>query len=367
VTGIENLLVSVTCEIESMNKRISQFDGLRFFAIMVIVLGHVGEGYGRPYESVFGLAYHHIALGNAAFFMLSGFLIAFTYKNKILEGLTFKNFFIKRFLQLYPVYFLGQFVMVLILMLFGNFYMLNFKVLMMSFLMIPCGWITGGTEAVFNGVTWFVSVLLVCYILYWAIVAISRKKRDFYPIAIGFMIHWGLSLCEKSFELPFNYRVNGEGYSAFFMGVLLYEVYKAFKDSKIEKALMACALLFLVVIGLLSYKFQLNNIAGDEYWVLIAMDFAIIYIALTSKIIEKILSFKVFTFLGGISAEICFLHLPVSSMFSYFKYIKGKILFDIRTEFLVYLFAVFVTAVVAHYVYTKRVKLWDWAKPLVEK
>lgn len=343
-----------------MNKRILQFDGLRFIAIIIIVLGHVGEGYGRQLEPVFGLAYYHVAVGTCAFFMLSGFLIALTYKQKILDGLSFKKFFTKRFMQMYPMYFLGTTVMILILILFKNFYLLNVKTVLMSELMIACGWITGGTDAVFNGVTWFMSVLLLCYIIYWIIMAVSRKLPDFYPLAIGFMTIWGLVLLEKCWDFPFNYRVNGEGYAGFFAGVLLYEFYDFIKETRVKNILKYICVIVLALLFVLSKTSDLNSISGVEYWSIILIDTAVIYISLTSKLLEKILSTKVFVFLGAISTEICYLHLPVSSMFSYFKYIKGIILFETATEFWIYLLMVFIVAIIVHYTYTKRVNLWKY-------
>src|ERR1700678_30636 len=85
-----------------MNKHLPQLDGLRGIAILIVVLGHVTV-FG------FGLGISHLGpippAGVDLFFVLSGFLITRILLDARRQPHYFRNFYIRRALRIWPLYF----------------------------------------------------------------------------------------------------------------------------------------------------------------------------------------------------------------------------------------------------------------------
>jgi len=116
-----------------MYKRIKYFEGLsalRFFAAYFVVLHHA-EQIRRKYEMVHLKDYSFFNNGSIAvtfFFVLSGFLITYLLlkERDHTENISIKNFYIRRVLRIWPLYyllvFLGTLLIPLVLQLIGNSY-----------------------------------------------------------------------------------------------------------------------------------------------------------------------------------------------------------------------------------------------------
>lgn len=83
----------------SVRARYTTLDGMRGMAALAVAAYHFGQ---RDAQFVAG-GYLAVDL----FFMLSGFVIALNYQNKILSGLGVKDFVLLRLERLYPIYFVG--------------------------------------------------------------------------------------------------------------------------------------------------------------------------------------------------------------------------------------------------------------------
>ncbi|WCT73481.1 acyltransferase [Sphingomonas naphthae] len=83
--------------------------GLRFVAALLVLLFHYGAGFadkaGLPWPVVTLL--HNGYLGVSLFFMLSGFIITYTYDGRIGSRRAFRDYAVARFARLYPVYLLA--------------------------------------------------------------------------------------------------------------------------------------------------------------------------------------------------------------------------------------------------------------------
>ena len=97
-------------------------DGLRGVAILLVVLYH---NFGFIKQSFFGW------LGVDLFFVLSGFLITSILLNELGKPGYLRNFFIKRILRIFPLYYLFLIIFLILLPLFGlykkelNFFITN--------------------------------------------------------------------------------------------------------------------------------------------------------------------------------------------------------------------------------------------------
>jgi peptidoglycan/LPS O-acetylase OafA/YrhL len=102
VIGMETKMADQAVHlVPSKNHRFVFLDALRGLAALLIVLHHAPEFLGRflPNYSTF--------LAVDLFFVLSGFVIAFSYENRLSHHLSFRSFIAARFVRLYPVYLLG--------------------------------------------------------------------------------------------------------------------------------------------------------------------------------------------------------------------------------------------------------------------
>ncbi|MCV2349264.1 acyltransferase family protein [Paucibacter sp. Y2R2-4] len=89
--------------------RIVSLDGCRGLAAIVVVVFHL------PW--LFGLGVPHGYLAVDFFFILSGWVLALAYEQKILGGLSFKKFIVVRLARLYPLYLIALLLGALALLL----------------------------------------------------------------------------------------------------------------------------------------------------------------------------------------------------------------------------------------------------------
>ncbi|MDR7305629.1 acyltransferase [Rhodoferax saidenbachensis] len=94
------------------SERFVALDGLRGVFAIAVVLHHYSQLQG-------GHLMRSAWLAVDAFFILSGFVIALSYTHRILEGLSFFEFFKIRLLRLYPMYFMGLLLGVAALWAYG--------------------------------------------------------------------------------------------------------------------------------------------------------------------------------------------------------------------------------------------------------
>jgi peptidoglycan/LPS O-acetylase OafA/YrhL len=85
-------------------KTFETMNGLRGLAALLVVIWHGGsDWYGNLVPPSSYLAVD-------LFFVLSGFVIAYSYHGRLANGMTIKQFFLIRLVRLYPLYFLGTMI-----------------------------------------------------------------------------------------------------------------------------------------------------------------------------------------------------------------------------------------------------------------
>ncbi len=80
-----------------MNHRFNTLDGLRGVAAIAVIFFHFTQHTTLRLFSGAGLAVD-------LFFCLSGFVIAHSYQQRLIGGMSFKDFFLKRLVRLYPMF-----------------------------------------------------------------------------------------------------------------------------------------------------------------------------------------------------------------------------------------------------------------------
>lgn len=145
-------------------KRIVGLDVLRILLAFLIFLFHSRVHLGCSY----GLLNNFIESGSlamSAFFMLSGYCLQFTHDKKIATNFTLKEFYLKRLIAIYPLYFFTGTLFVTMCIAAGK------QTIFDNLLLLPIEIL--GLQAIFtnslfpyahNSGTWFISCLLICYI-----------------------------------------------------------------------------------------------------------------------------------------------------------------------------------------------------------
>jgi Predicted acyltransferases len=242
-------------------KKLEQLTSLRGIFIFLIVLSHTNGyfivNYHEPLKSmILDMRY----FGNQFFFVLSGFVLSLSYCKRIAENqISLPAFLFKRVRKLYPLYIVSNIVVLGIYTLQKGFLAsFNLKFGIEVALMMSRGWINNIVP--YNYPTWFLHVLLLCYLIYFFVARLKESFKNIYYFAIIFFIIWGYLLTQKAWEIPFCYDVDGEGLCCFFTGVFLYEIIDYIRDNsktiKIASIFGLVTLLF-VFAGSRVYSFEI--------------------------------------------------------------------------------------------------------------
>ncbi len=292
-------------------------DGLKGIFIFFIVLHNLLPAFppagnaGRIIDAIPLTSFISIyggTLGNGLFFMLSGFLMATGYQNKIRQhSIAFPDFLCKRLRKLYPMYILTNFFMLVLSVLEYGPSGVNLKRVIATAL-IQLG---GGLRMhPYNGPSWFLSSLFLCYMLYFAVSYFTSGKTSyFFSLVSGVLM--GCAILAADWDISFLHYQTGMGILNFSIGCIMAEVYPFFRE-RIPRWLPGACLFTLVVSFYLMLRYGVEIIAGDSqtafYFLICPM---ILYLALDSKWICSFLQTKPIQFLGKISLCVYFWHHPI--------------------------------------------------------
>lgn len=305
-----------------MKKRIKSLDGLKGIACLLIAF------FWHFYPSNFALK-DFIPRFVEVYFAISGFGIAYAYKD-ILQQQKFSIWFSRRYFKIMPLYWL-TFLLCLALQLYHykiegvtllENYSIDFLHIFFGFIGVESGWIIHATPM--NGPGWFISTLLLCYILYFLLCKLDQKLYIVLTFALLLFSSSGIFL---EWNYPFLYFESSlRGYSSFSMGLLFYEIYIRINNK------LGNLLSYLLIIFYVSYTCILNNIGhfhGEEITgeVRLLIIFFIIPVVLLSSLYLKPVKFLLETTiiqkLGTISLEIYLWHRFVQFILLSFTNIYG--------------------------------------------
>lgn len=302
-----------------VKKRFDELDGLKIFFALGVVLVHYcgwnGEGKISNCPKLSTFVYLYGWLGVEFFFILSGFLMEHTYR-KIIDGLSFSQFMGRRLKSLYTPYLcaecLGIFIFFLdYLLCNGQFlfykrFPITVSNILRAFSMSSHSW--NLLQSPFLIVTWYINVLVLCYILYFVLLRLAKrcKINPIYFYIMAMLFAWSFHQMGSNF--PFLLEHSTRGYWCFFVGCILYNVQQSgvFKQKKIYiLALDYIVLLFLLV----GHKFGMPEIFGD---IKVSFNFLVFpVLILTAEnlpIAKKMLSCKALTFSSKYSMDIYLTH-----------------------------------------------------------
>lgn len=189
----------------------------------------------------------------------------FNYIEKIKVGLTFKDFFIRRIIRLMPLIIIATISYEILLYIypkvFGDyFYNLkpDFWGLIISMLGIQAGWTF--ENPMINNPMWYISVLLLCYILFYITTKASVSKKYNYIYFYIVLVFLGLSIQKNGTDLAFFNSYTARGYYAFFFGLVFSIFFYNYKISKFIKISSIFSVVFITILIVRYFSIVEKNI-----------------------------------------------------------------------------------------------------------
>lgn len=257
-----------------MQHRAAGLDLFRVVAAVMVLLFHCNI----HHESSFGPLTGFVSMGAVfmtAFFMLSGYVLFLTYKDKpLVQGNALKNFYLKRIFGIFPLYLVVSVLYIVTLgeeSVFQNLVLLPIEIL--------------GLQSVFstlfpvshNGGTWFISCLLFAYLafpLMQEVVKQMTTRTKWMSLAICTAILFWSPLVVHTFKTDSIYSNPFFRGLEFFIGVLLCSLPIRDGIAKILATWKALLVEVLLLVAGVSIAVRLNIFVGNYMlydWIVIPL------------------------------------------------------------------------------------------------
>lgn len=276
----------------------------RFIAAILIVLFHFGRNtapFNNPTISpLIGLA----PAGVSYFFLLSGFILSSVYY-KNTEDLNRKQYYLKRFVRIYPVYLLALLILISFLFLTNQF--IDFKAVFLQIFLLQA-WFPNFIQTL-NIPSWSLSVEIFFYLLFPFLIANLKQIRKKWLLILISLSFWFLSLVIYYYGLNSGLAINFFNYNpllhlnSFVLGIVSYLLFKELKPISTAQSLIYTFFPLIFIAVLLFFHTPILHYNNNG---LLAPLFAIFLFGLASdkSFLSKFLSFKPLIVLREISYSI---------------------------------------------------------------
>lgn len=295
-----------------MDKREYSLDFIKIVATVLIIFHHYQQTVQVTFDGL-NFYYGKFYFGYVVemFFVLSGFFM-YSYINKIKSGLMFREFYLRRFLRLFPVMAVGAVAYEIFLVIYEHMYQASwfgikptFWGTVISALGIQEGWALPNPFV--NAPTWYISVLLLCYIVFYFLVWLSARRNLPVTYLFIFIIFLGMGIRTYGIQLPFLTEQSARGYIAFFFGVLLAGL---LKDRKLPLAAEAACGVVAVLIPILIYGW--NDLMADGMnYIMTFIYYPAVIILFRSRAFSFIFNRKWVGAVGKITFDVFIWHNPL--------------------------------------------------------
>ena len=306
-------------ENENSRKRFEVLDTMRGLFCILIVLYHYYGTCNGGFLSKIKIISDISANGNVVvdfFFMISGFCMAVNYKNRIMNHvIRFKDYFVKHYLKFISFALLTlplALVKQVLVYKAGLDVKPNITDAILDVLCLRSGW---GLQIAFpyNSPLWFIAVLLIMYLLYYVVCLLAKGSNTRYVTLCCFIFTIGITLIYNRHIFFYTIQeVTARGYCNFFMGCLLYEVYRMTRNNTALIKRYNLLFILFVTVDVVVYLLGHPSIWGDFRIVFMFLLWpALIWGAVQSRWLERILTVKPLLGLGKLSNSIFIWHHPV--------------------------------------------------------
>ena len=297
--------------------RFHLLDGLRGLAAILVVLYHM-----PPYLQRW-FACPNAFLAVDFFFCLSGFIIAYSYENRILTGMSLGDFCLSRLIRLYPLYFLGSFLGLLSVCILtfghGRSHLRLSDLLVagvLSVVVLPNLGTAWSNHNIFplNGPAWSLFFELFANLIFWFGIRFRLAGRFALLLITGTSLIL-LSLARGSlsdvgaFTGSFTPGFARVGFS-FAMGLVTYRIYKS-RRSALLRGKIALAASFAVIAllgGMLLTRGRLVEQHTTQLLLVAIVSPLVVYLGSLVKVPAA--AEPICSFLGDFSYPLYILHQP---------------------------------------------------------
>lgn len=306
--------------VSSKNHRFHLLDALRGIAALLVLAWHI-PSYFRP-----NLAFPNGFLAVDFFFCLSGFVIAFSYEERLRTRMTMRDFVSARLIRLYPLYLLGA-----VLGILSGFVVAHAasdptvskadvaSVILFSIFLVPNFFAHWPLPYSFplNGPSWSLFYELAANLAF-ALFVRLRVAKDavlvgFSAISLAVLIYATQGGSDIDFgPIPINFKFGlaRVGYS-FFIGILVCRRYRAGLDSHFTGAL-ARIVPPVITFALVAVLLASSNFARSTQFQLLTVAIffpGIVYLGAYCRLPDR--WSPVCAFLGAFSYPLYILHQPL--------------------------------------------------------
>ncbi|MBP3756427.1 MAG: acyltransferase [Prevotella sp.] len=271
---------------------IATLQSLRFVFVLLIFLSHFTYGNFQALDAGGDC-------GVAFFFLLSGFTLSLGYGESLCNGsFRYKAFLCRRLRKIYPLHLL---CLLFFLLVSGS--PINGRVVLNALLLQS--WIPDANYYFScNSVSWFLSTLLFCYLLFplaWR----YASKKELAVVLVAYVV-----VCCM---VPYN-QVNAILYVHplvrfvdFYMGIVLYRLYSRYAATTVLPSWVEWALVFLLLLSLAVYSvFDAKFRNAPMYW-LVLIPFVWVF-AQAKGSVSRLLSTRPMLWLGSLSMPFFLTH-----------------------------------------------------------
>ena len=308
--------------ITSSGRFIPEIDGLRFVAIMSVLLYHL-RGYllesggpftGDPRQSLPARIFEHGNYGVQLFFVISGFILALPFASHRLRGtkaVSLKTYFLRRLTRLEPPYIISMLLFFALLVLFVHESATRLAPHLAASLFYVHNIVYGG-EGTINPVAWSLEVEIQFYILVPVLARLFaiRDATVRRSVIVSLIV---LALLLQTFVMPSDTsRVSRSvlNYVQFFLfGFLLADVYLVEWRSTPEPSLR------WDVVSLVGWPLLpvLLTFGALSRWAFPVATFLLYCAAFRGRWSRKVFSLPLITTIGGMCYTIYLLHYQIIS------------------------------------------------------
>lgn len=299
-------------------ERTYSLDFLKILATVAIVFHHFQQVFAVTFQKHINFFGDWFFWGYLVefFFLLSGFFM-YKYKEKILSGEgSFGSWFARRLKRLLPVVAVSAIAFEILLFCYAKVYDTRFWDLQLSLwgtvtacLGLQHSWCFVGSDI--NSPTWYVSVLLLCYVAFWLLTYLARRFKVSPTYFYLAMILVGCGLLSYQISLPFFNERSARGFYAFFFGLVFAGFIKEFGNKKttwISALVVVFMLVLLFALWPSVVQFGLN-------YILTFLFFPAVVVLFLTKPMQKVFCHSFWGKCGSIFFNVYVWHLPLMVLY----------------------------------------------------